>query len=351
MADDQQQPNSDGYVNQLGLLTQSVSRHEQTLESLKNVPLLLTTMANQMGIPIPSTSAEAASSEADDDREDDLSFSSDIDFVSKMINQAGGGPHEEEENLNEDLLSAFKDCEKGLEVGPEVGTTVAEAYNRTVTRPLSKETITGLNSKMKVPGNCKSLLTPKVNSEIWGNLPTKAKITDLGLQALQQSVSYAIASLAISSNEITQAVTRHGMPTPLASKLLQINMDAGNILGHNFQTLTNKRRMEIKPFLNSDFSGICSGNVPVTEYLFGDDLKETLKHSKNSSQVVKQTFAKNFGRSRPYDKFRSFRGHQNRQPLNRQLPPWRPMRRGGGWNQQRPFSPNPQQFSNQQKRQ
>ncbi len=346
------QEGNEGYLQQLGGLTASVSRHEETLNSLKDVPSLLSDMASALGLKTGEKRGAEGISTRDDDQ--NISFeenSSEADFVQKMMNSSYPNEQDKsnEPDLDEELKLAFQDCEKGLDVGPPVHRTVADAYNRTVKRPLSKETIADLTSKMKIPENCQ-LSVPKVNAEIWSHLPSKSKISDLNWQSLQQNISYAITNLAVTSNVISGKVGSAEISSPMASQILRANMDAANMLGNAMQQINVKRKSEIKPFLNADFSGICSSSVPVTNFLFGDDLKETLKNSKTESLVMKQTFTRrshsNF-RGKPYDYRpagtgppRNFNYQPSTQPtLNRQRPLWRPPRRGSGSNYHRQFPP------------
>lgn len=347
------QEENGGYLQQLGGLTASVSRHEETLNSLKGVPSLLSDMASALGLKTrKNQDAEGISSQMDDDQMSSLdSNQSEVDFVQRMMNSSNQNEEEKlnEPDLDEELKLAFQDCEKGLDVGPPVHRTVADAFNRTVKRPLSKETITELVSKIKIPENCQ-LSVPKVNAEIWSHLPNKAKITDLNWQSLQHNIAYAITNMAITSNFISSKVGTAEISSPMASHILRANMDAANMLGSAMQQINNKRKGEIKPYLNADFAGICSSNVPVTHFLFGNDLKETLKNSKTESLVMKQTFTRRSFRAKPYN-FRapgtgpvrnSFSYQQSAQPsLNRQRPLWRHPKRGSGSNYHRQFPAAP----------
>ena len=46
--------------------------------------------------------------------------------------------------------------------------------------------------------------------------------------------------------------------------------DALSLFGHAFYLLSFQRRQNIKTFLNDRYVKICSNDVPITEYLFGD---------------------------------------------------------------------------------
>lgn len=348
---------SEGYLSHLRSLTTSVSSHEETLRSLKSVPTILQTMATKMGVPVDGNDVQ--NDVQSDCSQNDRSMlgnseGSNDDFISQMINQ--DITNDEDNVLDDELMQALKDCEKGLEVGPEVLKSVADAYNRTVRRPLSKETVTGLTEKMKIPANCKDLMVPKVNAEIWTHLPTKAKLNDLSLQSLQQIIGFALTSLTVASNEIANQARSQAMQSKTATKLLQLNMDAANMLGNGFQNITSKRKSEIKPFLHGDFAGICSDNIQPTQFLFGDDLKETLKNTKTTSMVMKQTFSRKVFRGKPYDYRASSnsvsRGNYSHPaPLNRQRPPWQSAKRGGGTSYQRYQNSRPRLPQLQQRRQ
>ena len=49
--------------------------------------------------------------------------------------------------------------------------------------------------------------------------------------------------------------------------------DAMQLLGHASFEIVQLGREDIKPQLNKEYGDICSANVPVTEWLFGDDLQ------------------------------------------------------------------------------
>ena len=44
-------------------------------------------------------------------------------------------------------------------------------------------------------------------------------------------------------------------------------------------------REDIKPQLNKEYGDLCSANVPVTEWLFGDDLQTKLTHIHTANRV------------------------------------------------------------------
>jgi len=50
------------------------------------------------------------------------------------------------------------------------------------------------------------------------------------------------------------------------------------LLGSAIFEIVQLRREDIKPQLNKEYGDLCSPNVPVTEWLFGDDVQTKLTH-------------------------------------------------------------------------
>ena len=61
---------------------------------------------------------------------------------------------------------------------------------------------------------------------------------------------------------------------------VKMNIDALAVLGRAAHELTRRRRESIKPHLHKDYSTLSSSAVPVTKFLFGDDLQTELTHIK-----------------------------------------------------------------------
>lgn len=248
------------------------------------------------------------------------------------------------------MLAGFQDKEKTLELGPNVATQVAEGFKNVIKRPLSKQTLDSLTEKLKIPANCVELQIPKMNTEIWAHLPTKVKMNDLSLQSCQQNMAFGLIALANIGNIVACNAPR--IPKDVGKEIITTLMDGANMLGNGVQIINQKRRKEVKSHLQPDYAGICSSNVPVTGFLFGDDLKESLKSSKTAASVVKPIMAggkyRQFRMNKPYSRSS---GNQFKSG-NRFRPPLPFQRRGGGL-QQRASSwsttPYQQQRQNNQK--
>ena len=70
------------------------------------------------------------------------------------------------------------------------------------------------------------------------------------------------------------------------SKAITQSVDSIAMLGHLNTHLSQFRREQIKPALKSEYSAICSAEVPLSsQYLFGDDLAKKLRDARESSKI------------------------------------------------------------------
>jgi len=130
---------------------------------------------------------------------------------------------------------------------------------KTVKRPLSKETKASLKDKILIPGNCKEFSCPKVNQEIWRQLPHHAKINDLKHQQNQQTLSMALSSFAMIANNLAENKAK--IPGDVVTSTVQLAIDGSNVIGDQFQAISNARRMEIRKFLSPEYMDICNLKV------------------------------------------------------------------------------------------
>ncbi len=192
------------------------------------------------------------------------------------------------------------DVEKNCDFGPEITASVASSFLKTVNRPLSKESKSKLCEGIKIPTNCKEFASPKVNPEIWKMLPSNAKLSDVKHQQNQQALATGLSAFSIIADLIISKKSE--MPKEIVSTVVKLSIDAANILGDQLQQQNFKRKMEIKKYLNSDYAGICSTQIPQSEWLFGDDINERLKTSKATSNLIKNTGIRGATRFHPYNK-------------------------------------------------
>lgn len=220
------------------------------------------------------------------------------------------------------------------EVGENLSAKVAETFQYVTSQQLKKEEYETLRKTYKVPGNCKSLLVPKVNQEIWKNpaLPKRVKILDARAQSSQLGLSKAMIALARATDNIIQ--NAKNIQPDLGKSLMSDLLSATKLLGSTFSEMSVQRRQLFKPLLTVDLS---SQPQAPSELLFGDDLEGRVKQTRNTSKLLKDdstprrtsrfspypsSSARSYQRGTPQQNFRS-------NSLNYQRPP---MWKGGGYN-------------------
>lgn len=237
-------------------------------------------------------------------------------------------------NFDAEIADALADIEKCQDLGPEVTPFIAEAYRKTMERPISKETLERMKNDHKIPLNCKFFQVPKLNPEIWQNLNARGRLSDLKLQQVQNTLSLNLTFLVKISEEITKNTSK--IPKDVSTKLLKLALESANVTGTQMQELNKRRRLDVKPFLSQEYHGICTAKVPPSEFLFGDNLADTLKSTKATASVIRSSSNKH--RYHPYPST-SQRGSS----LNSN----RPSNFRGRWNgPNRQYNQNPQ-FSRQ----
>ena len=68
-------------------------------------------------------------------------------------------------------------------------------------------------------------------------------------------------------------------------KAIWQNGDAVALLAHASHELSLFRRSSIRPSLEQGYSGLCSDKVPVTKFLFGDNLVDSMKEVQETSKL------------------------------------------------------------------
>lgn len=302
-----------------------LAEHSKILEGLKDIPLMLKALQEKMD---QAAEAEASEEGILDDEQDQYSNEEHHGLLNQFSSSSDYDFDLKDNTANNSLQEVLKDSEDLVEYGNPLTDQIAERFQKCVTRPLSKQTSEKLKEKMKTPENCKLLAAPKVNGEIWNVLPNNIRNGDFKLQQMQIAMSQGLITLAKIADCVKSNNENGLIPSHVAEEILQLSVDGGNLIGMGFQEINSKRRQEIRPALNQEYSGICSQRFPVTEYLFGDDLNDNLRSSKAAANVVRRATSNKTRHSfKPYNKpAQTFKTRPN---LNYTRPPPNQFRRGG----------------------
>ncbi|XP_028397339.1 uncharacterized protein LOC114521127 [Dendronephthya gigantea] len=173
---------------------------------------------------------------------------------------------------------------------------LAEIVNGLLKDKLPKEKLQELQPKYVRPENCPTLVSPKVNKQIWHQMRQDTRNRDSAIQKAQGlmiSGLCAVLEVCNSAGGDQKRVLTHAAVLLLAANR-EINL---------------KRRDLIRPDLNKQYGSLCNPSVAISTNLFGDDLsKEVEEVSKSYKLGSKVTSAPRF---EPY-KVSSGRGIRGR---------------------------------------
>ena len=164
---------------------------------------------------------------------------------------------------------------------PNVEPKLADITMQRLRKKLNPEKLKSISDKYHHPANCTSITGIKCNPEIWGQLSSTKKRTDLHLSNIQQTVLKATAATLQTTNALVTSKSVDGH-----SQLLAQSVDTIALLAHAHTQLSQLRRDQIKPILKQEYSTICSAEIqPDSKWLFGSDLAKTLKDAKEASSI------------------------------------------------------------------
>ena len=175
------------------------------------------------------------------------------------------------------LPSIFEETES---FGPKVVDIIAERRNDSCSKKPLDTKLKELQDKYKTPENCKVLCVPKVNLELWHDLPRATRTRDLGLQEVQKNIIKSGQPMLLLFDTVVKAK---------AEKMLA---DAVTLIGHASYLASLKRREFLKPDISSAYQSVCSKSNPVTTFLFGDELPKHIKDIGEVNKISRKTLAR-----------------------------------------------------------
>jgi len=288
-------------MHQLSNISKCVANQNSTLMDLPKALQAqtetfrqMTEMLKRMSTPEKNESPASGHVEHDQNPTVDL-----ITAATNLVNDSASTitrPVDEAGDISEDVRSILAQTTPQTDFGENLQEVVANSFSK-ITNQLPSTLIEEMKLKFKVPGNCKQLGVAKVNPEIWAGLPQPVKNKDAKAQHLQQHLSRALIAQAKTAEQIMQVISK--TKSADLQPILKSLMDSAMSVGQAMNEINISRKYNLKPSLLTEYSGLASSNLPVTEYLFGDNLESSLKLIKSTSKIVKSV-AGSTVRYRPY---------------------------------------------------
>ena len=149
-----------------------------------------------------------------------------------------------------------------------------------------KSDVSSYSDKYKIPVNCKSLVPPPVNMEIWQFLERKAKGEDLSCQNVQKLIGIGIVP-------VIKCAEMLGKKTCDLEKVRELVHNAITILSAAHFEMSIKRRLSLKPNIERKYTQLCNRKEQVGENLFGDDIGKCLQDINTVHKINKNIVSKN----------------------------------------------------------
>jgi len=215
----------------------------------------------------PSTGEQDFSESEGENSEPEPDIQKDVEDLLK-----NGSSEDESEDLFGNIEEEYDIDEK---CGPPVSEKLAGIVNKMARAKLTDELVKEKLNKFKRPKNCDKLVSVKVNPEIWCKITSKAKSRDRKIQKIQGVLMKATAGLAYLTDKLSKSDKE--------SALTVINSMA--LIMHANCELHHRRRDLIKPDLNWSYQQICSEQLQVTNWLFGDELTQKIRDINTTNKV------------------------------------------------------------------
>uniref|UniRef100_A0A8W8M0V0 Uncharacterized protein n=1 Tax=Magallana gigas TaxID=29159 RepID=A0A8W8M0V0_MAGGI len=171
--------------------------------------------------------------------------------------------------------------------------------------------------EVKIPENCKNLVPPLINSEIWNNLFPNVQQRDKTLQDAQRILGLSIVPMI----SLAEMFKTNKFEMKKAKKCVS---DAITLACNAMYELNVRRRFILRPFVHKRFQQLCAATTPIEEKtLFPSDITKRMKEISDASKINKQLtpgFPRNI-------QSKNFRGKMNFRGRTSQ---YNPYSRGGG---------------------
>lgn len=210
---------------------------------------------------------------------------------------------------NNDVLEMMKEFLNNDEKsGPKIHDSLAKIVNESLRNKSNQQKIIELSKKYCKPSNVNSLKVPKVNSGVWRQLKYQTKDVDVKLQSIQNVVGKGLSPLLYLLDRLIAADgTNKGMSKEKVKECANLCNDAYQLFKEAFITFNYRRRLLLKPDIKHKYKDLCSDDTPITNLLFGDNIKDMMskmdaeynvgnKVGKNSSTRGGFSFRRGFGR-------------------------------------------------------
>lgn len=169
-------------------------------------------------------------------------------------------------------------------LGADIDGRVAGMVNHVFDHGLREEEYKEIleDDAIKRPSNCVALSPVECNAQILDALKPDAKKTDHRMKGVGKDIVMA-ATILTKSLTVLDRFAQTGHPQ-VAQEVALLNGALG-LLGNAHHKNNLTRRFIIKREINQKYAHLCSDKVPMTRFLFGDDVSQAAKHIEEAEKL------------------------------------------------------------------
>ena len=314
----QQQQTVNALIGKVDGLTRLVeNREEQTASADENTRIKQlsrkavisqkTHVMSDSDLQDVSSASEDGESESEDENDD----KSDSEDAPSLLQKNKEKP-EVSENMKM-LMELGKKLEKTEAVGKKVDDTLSKVVDSGIRSMIDRNLAKELCGNYDRPENCKALVVPKINRELW-NTTSLAKVTkekDKLLQTAQKYLNQGLIPLV----QLTEKLLNGDQSN------FKLARDSLQLLAYAHRDISNIRRQQLKAVVADKYKPLCHDSTPLTENLLGDDLEKQIKTmdemrkvgkdlTKNRPEKRKRKYQDSYNKPSKYTKY-NYSGYNN----------------------------------------
>ena len=214
------------------------------------------------------------------------------------------------------LMDLSRELGKVEAVSNKVDDTLSEVVNIGIRAQIDRNLAKDLCSKYKRPENCKALVVPKINKELWNttSIAKSTKEQDKVYQTAQRYLNQGLIPLV----QLMDNVLKEKEP----ENNFRLARDAFQLLAYAHRDISNLRRQKLKTVVSEKYRPLCNDSTPLTDNLLGDELEKQIKTldemRKVGNDITKHRSEKRrhkydqYEKATKYTKYNNYSGHRNK---------------------------------------
>ena len=181
---------------------------------------------------------------------------------------------------------------------PPIVDGLATKIDQVCVKKPALEKLDKILEKFAPPENCNNLVVPKVNEELWYDLGKFPRSNDLAMQNIQKYLIGGMSAVTAVLNDIVSS--RQNTSSFDVKKGNENLFYALTLLGYSSYEMSMRRRFALRPHIHPAYRNVCRHTQPLSTFLFGDNLPQSLENIGKGNKIKNKLNAKNFGFNRNY---------------------------------------------------